>query len=287
MIGWIHMEYYEKEPVSLYLKDLQPIESFKSSKQSIQLFIHHWLGKVLVINGEIQHIENYQTLYHELLVHLPTAFVPNLNTALILGGGSLFAAYEVLKYPTVERVVLCDHDHAVLELMARHYPHARQVLQDKRFHYVESDAREFIKKIDNNYDLIINDCFNLAEESNKHSVSYFSVLSNLCSNIGVCVDIIYRHIFDKKTTIDTLLYLKHEKALALSLVAVPEYPGILHMETLWGNSPYLTQDAKITSNLFQKNVISSGTSSPFRFFSPEHLPFYLYLPPYIKEMFNL
>ena len=287
MIGWIHMEYYEKEPVSLYLKDLQSVESFKSSKQSIQLFVHPWLGKILVINGEIQHIENYQTLYHELLVHLPIAFIPNVKTALILGGGSLFAAYEVLKYPTVECVVLCDHDHTVLELMSRHYPHAKQVLQDKRFHYVESDGREFIRKIDNKYDLIINDCFNLADESNQHSVSYFSVLSNLCSNIGSCVDIIYRHIFDKKTTIDTLLYMKHEKALALSLVAVPEYPGILHMETIWGNSPYIAQDAKITSNLFQKNVMSGVTPSPFRFFFPQHLPFYLYLPPYIKEMFNL
>ena len=281
------MEYYEKEPVSLYLKDLQSVESFKSSKQSIQLFVHPWLGKILVINGEIQHIENYQTLYHELLVHLPIAFIPNVKTALILGGGSLFAAYEVLKYPTVECVVLCDHDHTVLELMSRHYPHAKQVLQDKRFHYVESDGREFIRKIDNKYDLIINDCFNLADESNQHSVSYFSVLSNLCSNIGSCVDIIYRHIFDKKTTIDTLLYMKHEKALALSLVAVPEYPGILHMETIWGNSPYIAQDAKITSNLFQKNVMSGVTPSPFRFFFPQHLPFYLYLPPYIKEMFNL
>lgn len=219
-------------------------------------------------------------------MHLPAAFIPNVNTVLILGGGSLFAAYEALKYPTLKCVVLCDYGHSVLELMAKHYPHARHVIQDKRFHYVENDVREFIKKTDNKYDLIINDCFNLAYESSQHGVSYFKALSNLYSNIGVCVDIIYRHIFDKKTTIDTLLYMKHEKAIALSLVAVPEYPGILHMETIWGNSPYIAQDAKITSNLFHKNVLS-GAESPFRFFSPEHIPFYLYLPPYIKEMFNL
>lgn len=103
------MRFYENEPVSLQLSNLTTIESYHSSKQNIQLLNHQWLGKILIINGEIQHIENYQPLYHELLVHLPAAFVPNIQNVLILGGGSLFAAFEVLKYPSVKHVTLSSN----------------------------------------------------------------------------------------------------------------------------------------------------------------------------------
>lgn len=205
------MEYHENESVSIFLKDLKLIESYTSPKQFVELFEHPWLGKILIINGEIQHIEQYQSLYHESLVHIPAAFIPVIRTVLIIGGGSLFAAYEALKYPSVENVTLCDYDHSVLKLMARHYFHAREVIKDKRFSYIESDARDFIHKEQKRYDLIINDCFNLAAESNRNNISYFNLLSNLCKNTGVCVDIIYRHIFDKQVTIDTLTYLKKEK----------------------------------------------------------------------------
>ena len=282
------MEYYENEPVSLFLKDLKVIEAYKSPKQSVGFFEHPWLGKILIINGEIQHIEQYQTLYHELLVHLPAAFVPIVRTVLIIGGGSLFAAYEALKYPSVESVTLCDYDRSVLELMVRYYSHARAVLQDKRFHYIERDARDFIREAPpKTYDLIINDCFNLAAESNQNNTSYFKLLSNLCTNTGTCVDIIYRHIFDKQVTIDTLSYLNAENRLALSLVSVPEYPGVLHIETIWGDSPYIAQSRKKPANLYQCQVLTENIASPFRFYSPKNIPFYLYLPPYIRDRFTL
>ena len=281
------MNYYEKEPVSLYLEDLKQLESFQSPKQHIQLFEHPWLGKVLIHDGEIQHIEKFQPLYHELLVHLPAAFIPNVETALILGGGSLFAAYEVLKYPSVQNVTLCDYDHSVLELMCKYYSHARTVITDPRFHYIEKDGREFIRNHHELYDLVINDCFNLAKESNQEKISYFTMLSNLCTSSGVCVDIIYRHIFDKQITADSLTYLKREKNLALALVTVPEYPGILHVETIWGNSPLLKQKCNASVNRFQLEVTDGDIHSPFIFFNPSLIPFYLYLPPYVKEMFSL
>ena len=280
------MHFYENEPVSLYLKDLTLIQKYSSSKQSVALMSHPWLGKVLIINGEIQHIEKYQSLYHELLVHLPAAFVPSIGSVLILGGGSLFAAYEALKYPSVKTVVLCDHDHTVLELMREHYSHAKKVLSDPRFCYIEQDAREYIRETNQKFDLVINDCFNLATESSCDGTSYFMLLSNLCTGDGVCADIIYRHIFDKQVTADTLTKLRLEKQVALSLVTVPEYPGILHLETIWGKSACLSQRRDFTVNDFQNEVLTTN-NSPFQIYNPGNLPFYLYLPPYIKEMFNL
>ncbi len=69
----------------------------------------------------------------------------------------------------------------------------------------------------------------------------------------------------------------------LSLVTVPEYPGVLHLETIWGNNKNLSQSCTQVINNYQKQILSSN-KDVFDYFSPKNLPFYLYLPPYIKRI---
>lgn len=276
------MHFYEKEPISLYLDGLDLLEDVSSELQDIVIYRHPQLGLVLVINGEIQHIEEYQCPYHELLVHLPMSFIKKPQNALILGGGSLFAAYEVLKYPTIECVTLCDHDKRVLDLMKKYYTHAAQVMSDVRFNFVEQDGIDFIEKCTKKYDLIINDCFNMIEVIHTKKVHIYRKLKSLLSDDGLCSDIIYRHVFDGNNTKDSISEIKKDSNIVLSLVPIPEYPGILHIETIWGNNPNLSQSCTCATNEYQKKVIE-GETSPFNFFTPSNLPFYLYLPPYIKR----
>lgn len=95
------------------------------------------------------------------------------KTALILGGGSLFAAYEILKYPSIQEVTLCDHDYTVLQLMAKFYSHAQTVMNDSRFHFIESDGILHLQNDTAQYDFIVNDCFNLLKESFQHKFSLY------------------------------------------------------------------------------------------------------------------
>lgn len=278
------MDFHENDLMSMYLSELDLIEEC-SSKQKVQLFIHPQLGKVLIINNEIQHIENFQVLYHELLVHLPCSFIPTVKNALIIGGGSLFAASEVLKYSSVESVTLCDYDHNVLDIMERHYTHASKVKKDNRFMYIEQDAFDFLNNNHSTYDLIINDCFNIVKESNNRKTPLYKKLFDLCNNDGVCVDIIYRHIFDTEITKQSLEILRNNYNLVLSLVCIPEYPGVLHMETIWGKNNRLNQNIKKVINQCQLETMKIGEQ--FDYYNPLYIPFYLYLPPYIKNRFNL
>lgn len=277
------MDFHENEFISLYLNDLVLLEKTLTSKQEIEIYQHPCLGLILVINGEIQHIEKYQCLYHEILVHLPMCFCVNPQNALVIGGGSLFAAYEILKYPSIQEVLLCDHDYTVLKLMQKYYPHAKKVMTDSRFHYVEADGIEYLKGNSKKYDIVINDCFNLLKEGEKNNLSLYEKLSSMLTSDGVCSDIIYRHIFDGTITHDSIQEIKKGNNLALSLVAVPEYPGILHVETIWGKNPHISQLCKHTYNLYHKECIQNQ-NLPFDFFSPENIPFYFYLPPYIKRL---
>ena len=274
------MTFHENDLVSLYLADLIEIENVTSDRQSIKLYIHPTLGKILIINGEIQHIENYQCLYHEMLVHLPISFLPCPRQALIIGGGSLFAAYELLKYNSIAKVVLCDYDPAVISLMGKYYNHAAKVLDDQRFQYVNSDARQYLEAETNQYDIIINDCFNIIKEITPNGKSLADLLFEKLTNCGVCSDIIYRYIFDQDTTLATLKKMKTYSNVCFSLVTVPEYPGILHLEVLWGKNQNLMQTTKTTCNLEQYK------SQMFQYYNPNMLTYYLYLPKYLDVLFK-
>lgn len=280
------MDFHEEEAVSLYLSNLEALEDIITEKQHIKLFRHPQLGLVLVINGEIQHIEKYQCPYHEILVHLPISFIEKPQSALIIGGGSLFAAYEILKYPSIKTVTLCDHDENVLKLMEEYYSHAKYVRSDLRFNFVECDGIQFIEQCQNTYDLIINDCFNLLNISITKKIPIYLKLKELLTPSGLCSDIIYRHIFDGKVTTNSIHEIKKYSDVVLSMVAVPEYPGILHIETIWGNNENLSQFCQKPINEYQRRIIE-GEKNPFEFFSPENLAFYLYVPPYIKKLITI
>lgn len=280
------MDFYEKESVSIYLSNIKPLEDIVTSKQHIKLFRHPLLGLVLVINDEIQHIEKYQCPYHETLVHLPMSFIKEPQSALIIGGGSLFAAYELLKYPSIKMVTLCDHDEQVLKLMEKYYFHAKSVRADKRFHFIECDGIEFIKHCQNKYDLIINDCFNLIDVSMTKQFPIYLKLKELLTSNGLCSDIIYRHIFDGQITNNSIIEIQKYSKVVLSLVTIPEYPGILHIETIWGNNKNLSQQSKQTFNEYHCQILK-GEKNPFEYFSPENLSFYLYMPPYIKKIITI
>ncbi len=62
------------------------------------------------INGHLQFNSFDEHIYHEQLVHPAFAIAPSHRNVLILGGGDGLALREVLKYPGVQSVTLCDID---------------------------------------------------------------------------------------------------------------------------------------------------------------------------------
>ena len=70
----------------------------------------------LYLDKHIQFASVDEYRYHESLVH-PVMSVPgDRSHVLILGGGDGLAVREVLKYPTVEKIVLVDIDPAIIEV---------------------------------------------------------------------------------------------------------------------------------------------------------------------------
>jgi spermidine synthase len=222
---------HDRGNVSLRLSHLHVTLEFKTAHYHAVIYQHPQLGRVLTLDGEIQHVEAWAPLYHEPLVHLPAAFIEKPQTAILLGGGSFFAARELLKYRSIKRVLMLDHDLELLDTIARFYGHAAEARNDPRLEVQITDAFRILPHIGERFDLVINDSIDI---SHVKGPDVFAAMAHLLRPGGVCSDLVYRHIFEDRSLSRTLNLLRSNYNTVVSLVFAAEYPGILHLLTLWG-----------------------------------------------------
>ncbi len=118
-------------------------------------------GTSLHLDNNLQFSTVDEHRYHEALVHPAAAALGRPPvTAMVGGGGDGLAARELLRYPSIERVVLVDLDPGVTEL-ARRRPELSRAnagsLDDPRVTVVNADAARFVEEDTRRYDVIILD----------------------------------------------------------------------------------------------------------------------------------
>jgi spermidine synthase len=70
----------------------------------------------LFLNGNLQFSSKDEYRYHEALIHMGLASLVEPKKILVLGGGDGLAVREILKYPSVEEVILVDLDSEMTDL---------------------------------------------------------------------------------------------------------------------------------------------------------------------------
>ncbi len=91
------------------------------------------------------HSEKEGYAYNELVTHIPLLSMEAPRRVMILGGGSLYTAREVLKHPTVEFVDVVDYDPSVTEFVIRNYDASQgEIKDDPRVTVRCVDVREFL-----------------------------------------------------------------------------------------------------------------------------------------------
>lgn len=115
-------------------------------------------GRCLFLDGWLQLAEADEYLYHEHLV-LPALLAhPAPRRVLILGGGDGLAAREALRHRAVEQVTLVDIDGQVVDACRRYLaPLQRGALDDPRVTVHIEDAREFLRRTTERYDVVLMD----------------------------------------------------------------------------------------------------------------------------------
>jgi spermidine synthase len=126
--------------------------------QNIKIFDTVQLGRMLVLDGNIQTTEADEFAYHEMLSHVPLHAHPNPESVLIVGGGDGGMVREVSKHDSVKRIVLVEIDEAVVRASIDHLPAISAALVDNpKLEIVIGDAIEFVKKAEDDFDVIIVD----------------------------------------------------------------------------------------------------------------------------------
>ena len=130
----------------------------KSKYQDIYVFKAKKTGLTMTLDDAIQSTEFDEFAYQEMLSHVILYCHPNPKKVLIIGGGDLGVAREVLKHKCVEHVDLCELDERVTELSKKYLPHmAEAASKDPRFHIHFEDGAAYVAKKKNEYDIIITD----------------------------------------------------------------------------------------------------------------------------------
>ncbi len=115
------------------------------------------LGRMLLLDGNIQVTEFDETGYHEMLVHVPLLSHPAPQRVLVAGGGDGGTLREVLRHPEVRHADLCEIDGEVIEAGRRFFPGLTRSLDDPRVSVHVADATGFVRDNPEGWDVILVD----------------------------------------------------------------------------------------------------------------------------------
>ncbi|MFC2048309.1 polyamine aminopropyltransferase, partial [Chloroflexota bacterium] len=133
--------------------------------QSMEIIRTGSFGKCLVLDGKIQSSEFDEFVYHEALVQPAMITHPCPETVFIAGGGEGATLREVLSHKTVKRAVMIDLDEEVIAACKKFLPnHSQGVFEDKRTELYHVDARDYLAKCRETFDIIIIDLTEPIEE---------------------------------------------------------------------------------------------------------------------------
>jgi len=160
--------------------------------QSIEIIRSGSFGKCLVLDGKIQSSEDDEFIYHEALVQPSMITHPCPERVFIAGGGEGATLREVLSHNTVKRAVMVDIDEEVIAVCQKFLPnHSQGSFEDKRTELLHVDARDYLAKSGELFDIIIIDLPDPIEEGPAYLLYtqefYQLVRDRLTDNGIICV----------------------------------------------------------------------------------------------------
>jgi spermidine synthase len=142
------------------------IYSGRTKFQSIEIVDTRSFGVCLVLDGKIQSSERDEFIYHEALVHPAMLSHACPETAFIAGGGEGATLRELLVHKTIKKAVMVDIDSQVIDICRHYLPFFHgDSFDDSRLKLIFADARTYLEKTNEKFDVIILDLVEPLEES--------------------------------------------------------------------------------------------------------------------------
>jgi spermidine synthase len=133
------------------------LDSIQTPFQKIDVFETQSFGRMFTLDDVTMVTEKDEHSYHEMIAHIPMMSHPNPKTVLVIGGGDGGTVREVLKHPSVEEVVLCEIDKAVVDACYKYFPDIAKAMKDKRVIHHYDDGAKFARDNTGRFDVILVD----------------------------------------------------------------------------------------------------------------------------------
>ncbi len=126
--------------------------------QQVEIIDTYDFGRMLILDGKIQSAEYDEYIYHETLIQPAMLMHPHPRRVMLIGGGEGASIREILKHPSVERLLMVDIDREVVELCRQYLTQwHRGAFEDPRVELIYTDARGYLEQSDECFDVIFCD----------------------------------------------------------------------------------------------------------------------------------
>ncbi len=210
-------------------------------------------GKMLFIDGELQSSQKDEHIYHESLIHPAMVLHSQPESVLIIGAGEGAAAREVLRHPSVKRLVLVDIDGEVIaqckecltEWHQGSFDHPKSTL-------IIEDGKKFVENTEDQFDIIVIDVCDKLDDSPAvalYTPEFYASVKKILKPNGIVVVQSMEFNFDLKRK-DHLTV--HRNLKNIFQHAVSYHSFVPSFWSVWGF--ILATDSAELSRLNQENI---------------------------------
>ena len=177
--------------LTVMLQVREVLYSGQTAYQQVEVLDSKIYGRSLVLDGRTQSTEQDEHIYHEALVHPSMMLHPDPRVVFIAGGGEGATLREVLAHKSVEKVVMLDLDQQVVEICRRFLPqHSQGSFDDPRVELSHQDAREYLARSSQTFDVMIMDLVDPLESGTAYLLytqEYYQIARSRLNPGGILV----------------------------------------------------------------------------------------------------
>jgi len=258
------------------------VKSIQTKYQDVKIIDTLEYGRCLFLNGKIQSARLDEFIYHEALIHPALFLHPKPERIFVGGGGEGAILREILKHPTIEKVVMVDIDKEVVEL-ARKYLLSwhRGRFEDPRVKVYYQDARKFLRKEKETFDCIFLDLCDPGENEGPSELlftkEFYTLIKKRLSENGIVA------VQSGSTNLNMLKYFSNvfQTLKAVFPFVLPYQVYVPSFVGPWGFN--LASMSALPGSLNQNCIRKKRLKGKLKFYSQEVHNSLFVLPDYLKK----
>jgi len=251
------------------------VDDIETQYQHVEVFHHPYVGNILAIDGSLQITSLDEHHYHEMMVHVPCAYLTDPKKALIIGGGDGGALMRILQYPSLTSALLVDIDmHTMRDISYQYFPHLADGFLDPRTKAIAYDGNQWvIEQLDDetnegSYDFIVIDSTDYGSSEPLFTNVFYNNVKKLLRQKGSGRSVAVLNLDSPSWNREVLYAVQHQMAqlFTYSYVYQCQQPTYLggHFSFLFVSDTVNPMTTKIDWDAWRGLNLSTGYYTPER-----------------------